>query len=249
MKVYLIGAGPGDAGLLTLKGRDALACADVVVYDALANDSLLGHARPDAERIYVGKVAGNHALPQHEINALLVRKAKEGKVVARLKGGDPYIFGRGGEEAEELLAAGVEYVVLAGYMRLLTSTFLQAFPGRVINIHPAILPSFPGAHGGPDAQAYGVKITGCTVHFVEELVDSGPVIIQAAVPANAGEELDDLMNRIHPLEHRIYPQALQWLAEGRLRVEGRQVFLAPADRKTVTPDGPWLVWPPLEEGF
>ena len=75
------------------------------------------------------------------------------------------------------------------------------------------------------------------------------VIIQAAVPANAGEELDDLMNRIHPLEHRIYPQALQWLAEGRLRVEGRQVFLAPADRKTVTPDGPWLVWPPLEEGF
>ena len=75
------------------------------------------------------------------------------------------------------------------------------------------------------------------------------VIIQAAVPANAGEELDDLMNRIHPLEHRIYPQALQWLAEGRLRVEGRQVFLAPADRKTVTPDGPWLVWPPLVEGF
>ena len=75
------------------------------------------------------------------------------------------------------------------------------------------------------------------------------VIIQAAVPANAGEELDDLMNRIHPLEHRIYPQALQWLAEGRLRVEGRQGFLAPADRKTVTPDGPWLVWPPLEEGF
>ena len=75
------------------------------------------------------------------------------------------------------------------------------------------------------------------------------VIIQAAVPANAGEELDELMDRIHPLEHRIYPQALQWLAEGRLRVEGRQVFLAPAGRKTVTPDGPWLVWPPLEEGF
>ena len=134
------------------------------------------------------------------------------------------------EMVAAIKASGAEYVVLAGYMRLLTSTFLQAFPGRVINIHPAILPSFPGAHGGPDAQAYGVKITGCTVHFVEELVDSGPVIIQAAVPA-------------------IYPQALQWLAEGRLRVEGRQVFLAPADRKTVTPDGPWLVWPPLEEGF
>ena len=86
MKVYLLGAGPGDPGLLTLKARDALAAADVVVYDALANDSLLGHARPDAELIYVGKVAGNHALPQHEINALLVRKAKEGNMVARLKG-------------------------------------------------------------------------------------------------------------------------------------------------------------------
>lgn len=93
MKVYLLGAGPGDPGLLTLKARDVLARADAVVYDALANESLLGHARPDAELIYVGKVAGNHALPQHEINALLVRKAKEGKVVARLKGGDPYIFG------------------------------------------------------------------------------------------------------------------------------------------------------------
>ena len=90
------------------------------------------------------------------------------------------------EMVAAIKASGAEYVVLAGYMRLLTSTFLQAFPGRVINIHPAILPSFPGAHGGPDAQAYGVKITGCTVHFVEELVDSGPVIIQAAVHGQGG---------------------------------------------------------------
>ena len=95
------------------------------------------------------------------------------------------------EMVAAIKASGAEYVVLAGYMRMLTSTFLQAFPGRVINIHPAILPSFPGAHGGPDAQAYGVKITGCTVHFVEELVDSGPVIIQAAVHgvSIAGAEL------------------------------------------------------------
>ncbi|WP_417038601.1 uroporphyrinogen-III C-methyltransferase, partial [Desulfovibrio legallii] len=114
MKVYLIGAGPGDAGLLTLKGRDALAGADVVVYDALANEALLDHVRPDAEKIYVGKVAGNHALPQDQINALLVAKAREGKVVARLKGGDPYIFGRGGEEAEELVAAGVPFEEVPG---------------------------------------------------------------------------------------------------------------------------------------
>mgnify|MGYP002286260318 CR=1 FL=1 len=155
------------------------------------------------------------------------------------------------EMVAAIKASGAEYVVLAGYMRLLTSTFLQAFPGRVINIHPAILPSFPGAHGGPDAQAYGVMgiPSGQRHEICRGLHAEQNVIIQAAVPANAGEELDDLMNRIHPLEHRIYPQALQWLAEGRLRVEGRQVFLAPADRKTVTPDGPWLVWPPLEEGF
>lgn len=114
MKVFLIGAGPGDAGLLTLKGRDALAQADVVVYDALANRDILCHARPDAERIYVGKVAGDHAMAQADINALLVRKAREGKVVARLKGGDPYIFGRGGEEAEELAAAGVPFEEIPG---------------------------------------------------------------------------------------------------------------------------------------
>lgn len=114
MKVYLIGAGPGDPGLLTLKGKAILEMADVVVYDALANEALLNHARPDAERIYVGKVAGNHALPQGQINQLIVDKAKEGKVVARLKGGDPYIFGRGGEEAEELLDAGVPFEEVPG---------------------------------------------------------------------------------------------------------------------------------------
>ena len=128
MKVYLLGAGPGDPGLLTLKARDALAAADVVVYDALANDSLLGHARPDAELIYVGKVAGNHALPQHEINALLVRKAKEGNMVARLKGGDPYIFGRGGEEAEELLAAGVPFEEVPGISSTIAAPAYAGIP-------------------------------------------------------------------------------------------------------------------------
>lgn len=114
MKVYLIGAGPGDPGLLTIKGKDVLQKADVVVYDYLASDALLGYARPDAERIYVGKIAGNHALSQDGINRLIVDKAKEGKIVARLKGGDPYIFGRGGEEAEELIAAGVPFEEIPG---------------------------------------------------------------------------------------------------------------------------------------
>ncbi|MCR4666002.1 MAG: uroporphyrinogen-III C-methyltransferase [Desulfovibrio sp.] len=114
MKVYLLGAGPGDPDLLTLKAAKILAQADVLVYDALANTRLLALARKDAEVIYVGKVAGNHALPQPKINELLIKKAKEGKVVARLKGGDPYIFGRGGEEAEALVQEHVPFEEVPG---------------------------------------------------------------------------------------------------------------------------------------
>jgi len=113
-KVHLVGAGPGDPGLLTLRGQRALASADVVVYDALAHPSLVDLAPPGAKRIYVGKRASLHAKPQEEINRILVREAKRGKVVVRLKGGDPYTFGRGGEEAEELVAAGVPFEVVPG---------------------------------------------------------------------------------------------------------------------------------------
>ena len=128
MKVYLIGAGPGDPGLFTLKGRDCLAAADVVIYDALANDALLAYTRKDAELIYVGKVAGNHALPQDGINQLLVDKAREGKVVARLKGGDPYIFGRGGEEAEALLEAGIPFEEVPGISSTIAAPAYAGIP-------------------------------------------------------------------------------------------------------------------------
>lgn len=151
--------------------------------------------------------------------------------------------------AEELHTMQATWIVLAGYMRLLTAAFLHTFQGRVINLHPALLPSFPGVHGGRDALDYGVKISGCTVHFVEEKVDSGPVIIQAAVPVTAGEDEATLMARIHALEHRIYPQAVQWLAQGRLRVEGRQVYLTPGTARPAVPPAACLIWPPLEEGF
>ncbi|MBO4317183.1 MAG: uroporphyrinogen-III C-methyltransferase [Mailhella sp.] len=114
MFVYLIGAGPGDPGLITVKGASALAAADVVVYDYLASDELMALVRPDAEKIYVGKIAGDHAMHQYEINDLLIRKAKEGKTVARLKGGDPYIFGRGGEEGRALYDAGVPFMEIPG---------------------------------------------------------------------------------------------------------------------------------------
>ncbi|MGX8717943.1 MAG: uroporphyrinogen-III C-methyltransferase [Desulfovibrio sp.] len=128
MRVYLIGAGPGDPGLLTCKGRDILAAADVIVYDYLAAEELLANARPDAERIYVGKIAGNHAMAQGDINQLLVRKAREGKTVARLKGGDPYIFGRGGEEALELFEAGVPFEVVPGVSSAIAAPAYAGIP-------------------------------------------------------------------------------------------------------------------------
>ncbi len=117
--VYLVGAGPGDAGLLTVRGAELIARADVLVYDALVNPDLLRLAPKTAEIIYGGKRAKEHAIPQGELNQLLVTKAKEGKVVVRLKGGDPYIFGRGGEEAEEIHDAGIDFEVVPG----ISSTF------------------------------------------------------------------------------------------------------------------------------
>lgn len=114
MKVYLIGAGPGDPGLFTIKGKEILSLADVIVYDYLANDILLSYARANAELIYAGKKGGDHTLTQEAINALIIAKAKEGKIVARLKGGDPYMFGRGAEEAEELLKAGIAFEEVPG---------------------------------------------------------------------------------------------------------------------------------------
>src|SRR5512140_1184060 len=113
-KVYLIGAGPGDPGLITVKGLECVKKADVIIYDYLANERLLDHRRPEAELVYVGKQGGKHTLPQDDINVLIVERAKGGKIVARLKGGDPFIFGRGGEEAEELADDGIPFEVVPG---------------------------------------------------------------------------------------------------------------------------------------
>src|ERR1041384_5851675 len=112
--VYLVGAGPGDAGLLTLRGAGLLGRADVVVYDALVNADLLKLAPKTAEIIFGGKRAKRHAIPQDELNQLLISKARDGRIVVRLKGGDPYVFGRGGEEAEQLADAGVPFEVVPG---------------------------------------------------------------------------------------------------------------------------------------
>jgi uroporphyrinogen III methyltransferase / synthase len=127
-KVFLVGAGPGDPGLITVKGADCIARADVVVYDYLASPTLLAHAAPDTEMIYVGKKGGDHTLPQEGINALIVEKAKQGNVVARLKGGDPFIFGRGGEEAEVLIAAGVPFEVVPGVTAAIGASAYAGIP-------------------------------------------------------------------------------------------------------------------------
>jgi uroporphyrinogen III methyltransferase/synthase len=113
-KVYLVGAGPGDLGLVTLRAKECVEQADVIVYDHLANPEMLGWAREDAEIIYAGKEAGKHALKQDEINALLIEKAREGKQVARLKGGDPFVFGRGAEEAKAVVDAGIAFEIVPG---------------------------------------------------------------------------------------------------------------------------------------
>ena len=123
----------------------------------------------------------------------------------------------------ELEEAGVTLVVLAGFMRILTPVFVHHFAGRIMNIHPALLPSFPGAHAHRDVLAYGVKVSGCTVHFVDEGTDSGPIILQAAVPVLDGDTEETLGARVLEQEHIIYPQAIQLYCEGRLQVDGRHV--------------------------
>jgi len=116
-------------------------------------------------------------------------------------------------------------VVMAGYMKLLGSEVLDVYPMRVLNLHPALLPSFPGAHGIDDALAYGVKVTGITVHFADEEFDRGPIIAQTAVVVHEDDTDETLAERIHKAEHALFPQVLQWIAEDRLTVEGRRVHI------------------------
>jgi phosphoribosylglycinamide formyltransferase 1 len=124
---------------------------------------------------------------------------------------------------DALLDRGVDTVVLAGYMRVLSPAFFDAFPGRVLNVHPALLPAFPGAHAVADALGWGAKVTGVTVHFVDDQVDHGPIVLQEALEVRDDDDWDSLETRIHEVEHRLLPRALCALLEGRITVDGRHV--------------------------
>jgi phosphoribosylglycinamide formyltransferase 1 len=139
---------------------------------------------------------------------------------------------------EALEGAGVQVVCLAGYMRLLSPLFVQAFRGRILNIHPALLPSFPGLHVQRKALAHGVRFSGCTVHVVDEEMDHGPILLQAVVPILPGDTEESLSARILRYEHHTYSEALRLLCEGKFRIEGAKAELAlePEEYRTVIRD-------------
>ena len=130
----------------------------------------------------------------------------------------------------ELKAANVDLVCLAGYMRLLSPHFVAAFPQRILNIHPSLLPAFPGLESQRQAIEHGTKFSGCTVHFVDEALDAGPIVLQACVPIEDDDTPDTLGERILKQEHRIYTEAVKIVLEGRYRIEGRRVRVTPETR-------------------
>jgi phosphoribosylglycinamide formyltransferase 1 len=154
----------------------------------------------------------------------ITRAKKHGIPVVVLKNGD---FKSKEEFDLELIrnleSKCVDLVILAGFMRIISPTILKAFPQKIMNIHPALLPSFPGIHGQMQALEYGVKISGCTVHFVDEGVDTGPIIMQKAVQVFDNDTEETLAARILTDEHLIYPQAIQLFAEGKIEIKGRKV--------------------------
>jgi len=140
----------------------------------------------------------------------------------------PFKGNREGYDSEVLRVLrenNIEFIVLAGFMRILSPVLLDAYINRIINIHPALLPSFPGLHSQKQALDYGVKVSGCTVHFVDKGVDTGPIILQAVVPVFSEDDEDSLSERILKYEHRLLPRALDLATRGRLRVRGRRVLV------------------------
>jgi phosphoribosylglycinamide formyltransferase 1 len=183
-------------------------------FEAIANNVLLGKLNADIAMVFSNK-AGAPGL------AL----AKElGFPTATLSSADVDRVQYDGKVADILQGSRVDLVCLAGYMRLLSGGFVSEFAGRILNIHPSLLPAFPGLDAQHQALVHGAKITGCTVHFVDENLDNGPILLQSAVPIRDDDSLETLSLRILAEEHRIYSEAIAWVLEGNYRVEGRRVL-------------------------
>ncbi|MBP5319378.1 MAG: phosphoribosylglycinamide formyltransferase [Kiritimatiellae bacterium] len=165
-------------------------------------------------------------------DAKILDRAKRHNIPARWLDCAPFKTKLEGEAEMRCISmlkeAGVDTVVLAGFMRIVKPALLNAFPMRVLNIHPALLPAFPGVHGWTQALDYGAKVAGCTVHFVDAGTDTGPIIVQRCVPVEEGDTPETLHARIQVQEHEAYPEALRLLAANRLRVEGRIVHILPS---------------------
>jgi phosphoribosylglycinamide formyltransferase-1 len=192
--------------LLSGRGSNFLAIADSIAAGRLSAEiAVVISNKPYAPGIEAAKQRGLHA---HVIQAKgLTREQHDTEVVQTLR------------------HHGVELVVLAGYMRLLTPDFIRAFPNRIVNIHPSLLPAFPGLNAQKQAFEYGVKVTGCTVHFVSEGLDDGPILLQKAVPVLTTDTEETLAARILEQEHVLYSEALQSIASGSCRIDGRRVIV------------------------
>ena len=186
--------------LLSGSGTNLQAIIDEIEAGRLnAKISLVVSSRPDAYGITRAKNAN--------INTLVMDKSKYTNP----------------EHADEIIVkalkdVGVQYVVMAGYMRMVTPIMLDAFPNKVVNLHPALLPSFKGAHGIKDAFDFGVKVTGITVHFANAEYDKGPIIAQVAIPVSEDDTLESLEEKVHAEEHKLYPKVLQLISEGKVKV-------------------------------
>ena len=162
-------------------------------------------------------------------DAYILERARKHHIPAIYFDCAPFKSKLDGEAEENVLQIleehGVNFIALAGFMRIVKNGLLEAYAGRMVNIHPSLLPSFPGLDSGRQAFEYGVKFTGCTVHFVDAGVDTGAIITQKCVTIEDDDTLDSLMIKIHEQEHIAYPEALQWIAEGRINFTGRRITL------------------------
>ncbi len=179
-----------------------------------------------------GKISG-------ELVALITNNRKAGAISKAEELGinwlyfDPKLYPSREDYDEKIVSVlkhlKVDLVCLAGYKLLVSEVFIEAFPNRILNIHPSLLPSFPGLRPHWQAITYGVRISGATVHIVDKGVDTGPIVVQVAVPVSPFEDEENLSDKILRWEHRIYPQAVKWFVDGRIEVEGRRVFVRGAD--------------------